>query len=111
VLLETWLHDRSRRIGALAAQINKPWYLYRPSQILTRMRCRLPGPAEREITLPWGSRLRLCVNDHIGAGIARTGAQLGSVGAAHDWDGRAQRPVDERHVVLRALVRAPQTTR
>lgn len=45
----------------------KPWYVYRPTQILRRI-----FPNER-VTLPWGDKMRVDKNDAIGRAIATTG--------------------------------------
>jgi FkbM family methyltransferase len=52
-------------------RLSKPQYIYRPSQILRRM--RLGDEAEIVVPTPWGSPLLVAQKDTIGAGIARMG--------------------------------------
>ncbi|MDZ4683943.1 MAG: FkbM family methyltransferase [Planctomycetaceae bacterium] len=58
-------------------RILKPWFVYRPTQILRRMFCSI-GPAGESSELgtlktSWGGRLILARNKDIGKSIARTG--------------------------------------
>lgn len=46
----------------------KPWYLFRPDQILRRR----TAPVRSEVTLPWGLSLEVHGQDLIGAAIRRT---------------------------------------
>ncbi len=52
-------------------RLSKPQYIYRPSQILRRM--RLGDEAEIVVPTPWGCPLLVAQEDTIGAGIARMG--------------------------------------
>src|SRR5947209_8761809 len=57
--------------------INKPYYLFRPSQLLRRLirllrQRRAVGEWEQAI-LPWGHRIRYRPAEMIGSSIARTG--------------------------------------
>jgi len=53
--------------------INRPYYWYRPSQLVLRLRARdEPDGAVRLVRTAWGSRL-YCWPDPLGASVARTG--------------------------------------
>jgi FkbM family methyltransferase len=59
----------------LRKALNKPHYLFRPSQIVRRVRGiadRTP-PASTVVHLPWGLPIRIAPGDLIGSSIARTG--------------------------------------
>lgn len=49
----------------------KPAYLYRPQQLVQRV--RLGGQAHPLVVLPWGSKLQVTATESIGSGIARAG--------------------------------------
>jgi FkbM family methyltransferase len=53
--------------------VNRPYYLYRPSQIALRLRARgNRGPAARLMRTAWGSRI-YCWPDSLGRSVERTG--------------------------------------
>lgn len=55
--------------------LNKPEYLYRPSQILRRIwRGFLPLPRTVQTRLPWGIPLNICPGEAVGRAIWLTGA-------------------------------------
>ncbi len=58
-------------LSTLRERLNKPAYLYRPSQVVRRILIR--GNASPVVRLPWGSRLAVTATESIGNGIARTG--------------------------------------
>jgi FkbM family methyltransferase len=55
--------------------LNKPHYLFRPSQLLRRVRGLVgrPSPASTIVELPWGLPIRIRPRDMIGSSIVRTG--------------------------------------
>jgi FkbM family methyltransferase len=55
--------------------LNKPHYLFRPSQLLRRVRGMVgrPPPASTIVELPWGLPIRIDPCDMIGSSIVRTG--------------------------------------
>src|SRR3954447_2477076 len=50
--------------------LNKPWYVFRPAQILRRVRLR---GGEQQVVLPWGAPMVLDSRESVGSSIARTG--------------------------------------
>ncbi len=56
----------------MASRLSKPHYIYRPSQLVRRMRLPRHTP-ELLVQTPWGCPMLIARNDHLGAGIARTG--------------------------------------
>jgi FkbM family methyltransferase len=55
------------------ARLNKPEYLFRPSQIAKRLRWTRPYNEVEDPALPWGGRIRVHSDDLIGGSIARMG--------------------------------------
>lgn len=53
----------------------KPEYMYRPRQVFIKLgrTMRPTQQAFEEVTLPWGARLRICPNEHIGSRIWHRG--------------------------------------
>ena len=49
--------------------LNKPYYIFRPSQLVRR----LAGRAPENIKLPWGARISINPNEDIGHALATTG--------------------------------------
>lgn len=62
---------------SLWRRLNKPYFVFRPQQVVRRVRCTLSrggGSGEfTEVTLPWGDRLRFLRREQIGLGILRRG--------------------------------------
>lgn len=62
---------------SLGRRLNKPYFVFRPHQVVRRVRCTLSrggGSGEfTEVTLPWGDRLRFLRREQIGLGILRRG--------------------------------------
>ncbi len=56
---------------SVLARVWKPHYVFRPSQVVRRLR-PAPGP-EPIVPTPWGLPMRVALADKLGAGIARTG--------------------------------------
>jgi FkbM family methyltransferase len=53
--------------------VNRPYYWFRPAQLLTRLRTREPADGSPYLLRPaWGSQL-YCWPDSLGRGVARTG--------------------------------------
>lgn len=65
------------RIGEVAEHLKsfaRPHYVFRPLQILRRVRSELAPPAqERQFTLPWGAEITVNPRDPIGRGLLRRG--------------------------------------
>lgn len=55
----------------LVERLAKPAYLYRPQQLVQRVRIR--GQARPIVRLPWGLALEVVATEHLGRGIARSG--------------------------------------
>lgn len=55
-----------------ARLIDKPYYLFRPAQIVRRVRVMLAGPCH-SATLPWGLSIRFDPDETVGSAISRTG--------------------------------------
>ena len=53
--------------------LNKPEYIYRPSQLIRRLLFDPKGPVEREVVLPWKCKIRVRCNDAIGHSICTYG--------------------------------------
>jgi FkbM family methyltransferase len=55
--------------------ILKPYYVYRPRQMVTRLlrSARISTEQMQQVRLPWGSMIQINVNEHIGNKIWRTG--------------------------------------
>jgi FkbM family methyltransferase len=51
----------------------KPAYIYRPAQVVRRLRRSRRPPGETLVRLPWGLPLEVSTVEAVGAGIARTG--------------------------------------
>lgn len=57
----------------VSRRLNKPYYAFRPSQLVRRARWRPGSQCEGEVLLPWGLPIRVRTGDSIGDAIARTG--------------------------------------
>lgn len=55
----------------MLVSLNKPWFVYRPTQALRRI--RVPDAEVCDAPLPWGHRIEVCPREQIGSSIARTG--------------------------------------
>lgn len=53
----------------------KPWYVYRPSQLLRRLRCGVTGTPSglRTVALPWGNTIEVDPREDVGRAIWTTG--------------------------------------
>jgi FkbM family methyltransferase len=52
----------------------KPWYVYRPAQLLRRLGCSISPPgSEATIRLPWGPAIQVDATKSIGKSLAQTG--------------------------------------
>lgn len=64
-------------VARLRRRLNKPYYLFRPAQIVRRLTSALPDPAEpgalSRITLPWDLPLLVHPDEQIGRCILRRG--------------------------------------
>jgi FkbM family methyltransferase len=54
-----------------AMLLSKPHYIYRPGQVLRRL--KPPRQAEPVVPTPWGCEMRVSMHEQIGSGIARMG--------------------------------------
>lgn len=54
-------------------KLNKPEYIYRPRQLITRLLSGLKDSGAREVTLPWKSKIRVSGDEMIGRSICTYG--------------------------------------
>ena len=59
----------------LLSTLTRPEYVFRPTQIIRRLLCELPGPRDKyeTVRLPWGSEIRIWPGEVQGSCIRRLG--------------------------------------
>jgi FkbM family methyltransferase len=61
------------RISGIPRHLSKPHYIFRPTQLLRRVRLKMTSEREADVLLPWGLPMRVRTDETIGSAIARTG--------------------------------------
>jgi hypothetical protein len=64
---------RRVRLEGLERLVNRPYYLYRPSQVLRRLQSMLPWSQRDSIVLPWGLRIDFDPGELLGRTLDRNG--------------------------------------
>jgi FkbM family methyltransferase len=63
----------SPHIASVLRYLNKPYYAFRPSQLLRRAKWSVTSRRDGHVLLPWGLPIRVRTNEAIGRAIAQTG--------------------------------------
>jgi FkbM family methyltransferase len=61
------------RFATLLRYLNKPYYAFRPSQLLRHAKWSVASQRDAHVRLPWGLPIRARTDEAIGRAIARTG--------------------------------------